>query len=96
MNKKPRTLRDLLSKKLQKSDVYKYLKTINEAMFDMECKLIPDNLKSDKQRISIAYREIKNLGNALSKPKEYSLENIGITLAALGLTLVIIEGRNKE
>lgn len=86
MTLKSITLRSLLSKRLPKDIADKYLERIGGAMFGQRCRLVPDNLE----------KEVKELGEALLAPKEYTLENIGLTLSVLGLTLLNNNYKEEE
>ena len=86
----------LLRKKLPKDLADRYIECLQEGMFAQEARFLPDNIENYEQYKKIIYKEIKDLCEAFECPQKYTLENMGLTLAVFGITLLVTELRLKE
>lgn len=86
MKKKP-TIESILKKKLPKNLTEEYLFSIEDTMSAVEANIFPDDMKKGDYQKNVN-KVIRRLIKALNSDKNASNANIGIVLAAVGLTII--------
>ena len=87
-SRKPLGIDTLLEQEIGEKVAKKYLQYINDAIFGVEARLLPDDIETRAEYLENVKNMVKELAESLLKQPKAKPVNIGITLAAVGLGLI--------